>query len=67
MHYLLKRNYLSHSGRDIVMNSIMTVITYIMNEWILRKRILFFSRCFRVSMAPASKKVRSHQIKTNPT
>ena len=33
MHDLLKRNYLSHSGREIVMNSIMTVMTYIIYEY----------------------------------
>ena len=33
MHDLLKRNYLSHSGRKIVMNSIMTVMTYIIYEY----------------------------------
>ena len=33
MHDLLKRNDLSHSGREIVMNSIMTVITYIIYEY----------------------------------
>ena len=33
MHDLLKRNDLSHSGREIVMNSIMTVMTYIIYEY----------------------------------
>jgi len=32
MHALLKRNYLSHSGKAIVMNSIMTIITYIISR-----------------------------------